>query len=202
MKFLLSIVLIGIFVISAFGQNAVGKTTVCTDKTIANILSRGIKIGAKIDDVLNMFASTDEEKRQVRNNRGGPIQTDIGYESFGAGPKSNDERFNGVSGYSFDFLDGHLVSFSANYNKPRWLNVSQFRDKLAENFSLPKIESWNMLAVNQMNFQCENYLINLYVSSSLSSFGVTDTRIYRMLETRRKNLEDEQRERDIKVFKP
>ena len=164
MKNLLAIfVVITTSVIFGFGQNATEKTVICTNDTVEKISSRGIKIGSKLDDILNLFASTEEEKQRIRNSASGPKRTKVGYEFFSAQPKLNDEKFVGISNYTFEFLDNRLAGFSVGYAKPKWKDVSQFTEKLAEIFNLPNVENWNTQPSGTKSIQCENYLVSTQV---------------------------------------
>lgn len=192
---------------TASGQNVSFKPgEICTNRNVEVISSREIiKIGAKIDDVLNLFASTEEEKRKIRSNSSGRKRTNIGYEVFVAAPKPNDARFEGISYYIFNFLDGNLMSFTVSYTKPRWRDAKQFAERMSEIFNLPEAEFWENQVTRAM-LQCENYQIRVDVENDIetakSFFGVYDNRIEEILKQRQQKFEDEQRDKDLKTFKP
>ncbi len=182
----------------AHGQSA------CSDASIAGFSSRGITLGLTVNEVVTMFATTDEEK--VRLHGGSRSSNDdIGYESFGASPIAK-EQFSGISHYGFEFLDGRLVGVSINYLKPNWLSVLQFRDKLGESLNLPKPDEWKIESANRMSADCGNYTIKLWVTPDFrrtySGLHISDKRVPLILNERRNKIDEKKREKDIKIFKP
>lgn len=194
-----------ISVVSGYGQNAAEKTFVCTNETVEKILSRGIHIGSKLDEVVNLFTLTEEEEEgRVYNNGSGNKNKEIGYITIGMSPKPNDEKFVGIGAYFFDFLDNRLAGFSVSYDKPQWENVSQFAQKMVEIFGLPNVKNWNTQTNDNAFIQCGDYVVSAFSAPNISTsrFGVRDTRLTQILNQRRRKADDEQRERDIKTFKP
>ena len=193
---LLFFILMGVF---AHGQ------TSCSDNSIAEFSSRGIKLGATINDIVAKFGTTDEEKRMIRSGFRS-LNTDIGYESFGVSPKAPNDLFIGIYNYGFEFLDGRLTGISIGYVKPKWINVGQFRNKLGESIDLPKPENWKTGPANRMNAECGNYLIELWVTPDFivtySGLRISDRRVQQILNERRSKIDERQREKDMKVFKP
>lgn len=193
---------------SAFGQNAAQKSAVCTDEVIQRISSRGIKIGADINDVLALFALTEEEKQKIRSSASRQGKANFGYEFFGVSPNRNlnqvNERFAGISDYIFDFLDERLNGFSVSYDKPKWRDAEQFAGKMAEIFDLPDLGNWRKQSNEVIDIQCGNYRLSAQTDSQTarSTFGIYDTRLVQILEQRKRKGEDEQREKDLKTFKP
>lgn len=193
--------------IAASGQNVSFKRgATCTNRNVEEISSREIiKIGAKIEDVLNLLAFSEEEKQRLRDSSSDIKKPTVGYVAFTGSPKRNDPRFEGISHYNLRFLDGNLVSFQVGYTKPSWVNAKQFAEKMSEMFNLPAPEYWSD-GQTVTSIQCENYRVQIDVSSSpgavQNSFGVYDNRIEEILKQRARKLEDEQREKDLKAFKP
>jgi hypothetical protein len=199
--------LLMLLVVSVLGQSG-GKTSVCTNEMVEKISSRGIKIGSKLDDVINLLASTEEEKQRIRNVSSANYKKSLGYAFFGVSPNQNpnqiNERFGGISDYTFNFLDNGLTGFSVSYNKPKWRDTKQFVAKMAEILGLPDVENWNIDSDGRSEIQCGNYLLYAKTDNQIdrSSFGIRDNRIPQILEQRKQKAEDEQREKDLKTFKP
>src|SRR3982751_4291225 len=110
MKYLLTIpAVVTLLALATFAQDNASAETGCTSRMVTSISSRGIKIGAAMDDVLNLFASNDVERQKIRHNFSGPDNSSIGYEFFSVGTSTGSgkgsDRFEGVSGYIFAFLD-------------------------------------------------------------------------------------------------
>lgn len=196
------VILLAFSSLSILGQNSNNENTACSDKAVEKISSRGIKIGAKIDDILSIFASTEEEKNQIRNSSSGPKKTNIGYEFFGASAKPDDKRFEGISSYVFYFLDGRVVGFSVIYTKPDWKDIDQFTNKIIEFFDLPDIKLWNKQNSNVNYIQCGDYRIGASLAGTYSSLDIYNLQTGKILEQREQKLKEEIREKDIKEFKP
>lgn len=106
----------------------------CTNETVSGISSRGIAIGAKLEDILNLFAKDDAEKAGVLSR--GSKFGHLGYLSFSIPPRPADTgpdgRFEGITNYHFTFLDKRLTGFSIYYSKPMWASAEQFADLMSE----------------------------------------------------------------------
>jgi hypothetical protein len=189
-----------------FAQNPAEKQNGCTDETAQKISSRGINIGRNIDEILNLFAMTEDEKQQYRRNYSGKNPS-FGYEFFGVSPanlQSRNEKFDGISDYTLNFLDNRLTGFSVSYTKPIWENNEQFTSKMAEIFLLPNSENWVKTGTEMLSLQCGNYRLETQTinNAERSIFAIYDMRIGKILEQRKRKAANEQREKDIKTFKP
>ncbi len=203
-SFVAGLVLVMLSVISTFGQNT--KPAVCKNETVEKISSRGINIGANINDVRWSFCINRRGKQRIRNSYS--QHSKLGYEFIAVSPNQNpkqtNELFAGISDYNFSFLDSRLTGFSVSYNKPKWRNTEQFAGKMAEIFGLPSIENWILQPNGTLNIQCGDYLILTQANfvGERSSFTISDEQIGKILEQRKQKAEDEQREKDLKTFKP
>ena len=191
MKLLLSLFTLVICVTGAIGQSSAGQA--CTDKTVENISSRGIKIGANAELLKSTF-DLQESSSLVRK--------EVGSETLSVRPRPEKERFQGISSYRFDFLDGQLVSYLVSYAKPNWLDLSQYVSKVVELFDLPSIENWSVDGP-RATLLCGNYELTAVIEGGQSSyFAINDKRLDETLAARKKKLEDQQMESDIRAFKP
>lgn len=199
------ILIAGLYIFSSlwvWGQNPAQESAVCSEKMVEKVTSRGIKAGAKINEILDMFASTEEEKKRIRNSASGARRSNIGYEFFGASPKPDDKRFEGIGSYTFNFLDGQLEGFSVYYTKPDWKNVDQFTAAVAAQLDLPDVKYWNKRNDVSNNLQCGNYLIHLTLGGTGGNLSIHNLQTTKILEQREQKLKEETREKDIKAFKP
>ena len=194
-----------IFILSAFvfGQNGAQNNSSCTGETVQKISSRGIKIGAEMNDVINLFAETESEKQVIQK-----AVRDFGVEykslNFGLDGKLRqpNERFEGISDYNFNFLDNRLSGFYVSYTKPVWDNTAQFTAKMAEIFNLPDLKNWETFQENGLTLKYGNYKIITQTDGGRSSFNIDDNRIGDILRERKRKADAEQREKDLKTFKP
>lgn len=195
------------FVFPALGQISSNKSTVCTDEVVKQISSRGINIGASINDIVTLFAVTETEKQTIIRGYSNPAKD--GYRFFSVYPNQNpqkpDEKFAGITDYLFEFLDDRLTVLSVTYSKPIWENTRQFTETMAEIFNLPSVEKWTSQPNETIELQCGNYMIKMQTNNSSigrSSMTVYDTRINQILQDRKRKASNEQLREELKTFKP
>lgn len=175
-------------------------STVCTNETVAGISSRGIKVGIGLDEVLATFAKDEASKARLRNSPAGLKRRHLGFEFFGAEPLPSEVgvggRFQGISSYTFSFVDGKLAGFGVRYVKPEWKNVEQFADTMSGLLRLPKIDPNNGL-------QCGDYMISVYAGQgSGGALSIEDRRLNALIQERDEKYKEDQRNADLKWFKP
>lgn len=222
--FLTSLTLMIISAISGFGQDASDKMNACTNLTAESISSRGVKLGMSQGDVLNIFADNGKlttlsgeylpnegRTRYTQNERDYQNLVDalqkraaqvFGFSSTILVPK-NIVKFNGIARYDFGFLDNRLAFFNVYYTKPKWENREQFIRKLSEILGLPILD--NHFNINPYGLKCGDYKIDFGQSNEGNEFSYTmlvSANIDEIIRQRQKKFEDEQREKDIKIFKP
>ena len=206
-----------------FGQNTVEKSPSCSEPNIKSVSSRGIRLGMDQEETLRPFSENgkltiadgtylEKEARTVYTTREAELQAyptrlnivaggNFGYAFTRLVPKDA-IRFEGVARYEFAFLDRKLAVFSVSYLKPKWENRDQFIRKISEILGLPIQEG--ALFNNPYRIKCGNYYLQLYEYNNEDarySMAVS-VNIDEILTQRRKKAEDEQREIDIKTFKP
>ena len=199
MKYLMLTSLFSVaFSIAVSAQPATAAAPVCTNETVAGISSRGIKIGTKLDEILSIFATNEEQKEKMRRNQpSAGSKRHLGYEVFSAEPIDGgpNGKFEGISGYTFTFLDEKLTGFTVRYTKPKWKDGGQFADTMSGLLSLPKIDPNSGLI-------CGDYLIRVYAWQDSSSFNVNDQRLDKIIKERVEKQNEDQRNADLKKFKP
>ena len=218
------LVLVAVFVVAPiFGQTAVTNQKNCTEETVKEISSRGIKLGMNRKDILNLFAENEkltavnyeflpnenrnkisfvERDLEVISSRlQDMISTNFGFSSVSLIPKDK-TNFDGISHYDFSFLDDRLAFFRVFYTKPKWENQEQFIRKMSGILNLPVEESnFDNLPYK---IRCGNYKVEFGIAYDIETFRnmIVSTDIDDVLNQRRKKAEDEQREKDIKAFRP
>ena len=195
MRLLSSLISLLVCVSGVLGQSSVEKS-VCTDKTVGNISSRGIKIGAAIDEVTKGF----DPIRLIRAEKG------VGHETVVVFPGQTDlsnGRFKKIRLYNFEFLDGALVSYKVVYDGPIWHGMDEYISRLIESFNLPSMKDWSIDGA-RATLHCQNYELAAEFDerSQASSFEIIDNRLNEIFPARKKKLEDQKRESDIRAFKP
>lgn len=208
--------------IASFGQKTNAANTVCTDQTAQKISSRGITLGMKLSDVLNLLPLSNEDKQAARSSVA--KQSHYGFSAYDFYPTRNDTKFEGIRSYNFRFFDEQLVSLGITYDQPKWKDVNEFGETIIKTFNLPKIENWRTLEQRrremaekrmggieppirgELSLQCENHFILLVAPygyegteqpPEIMRLTVSDNRYIKvMLERERKAYEEK------KVFKP
>ncbi len=208
--------------VASFGQKTNAANTVCTDQTARKISSRGITLGMKLNDVLNLLPLSNEDKQVARGSVA--KQSRNGFSAYDFYPTRNDTKFEGIRSYNFRFFDEQLVSLEVTYDQPKWKDVNEFGETIINTFNLPRIENWKTLEQRrremwekrigsieppirgELSLQCENHYLLLVVPHGYEGteqppetmrLKVSDNRYIKvMLERERKAYEEK------KVFKP
>ncbi|NOT49633.1 MAG: hypothetical protein HOP17_18055 [Acidobacteria bacterium] len=205
-------------------QNNPEKSPICSERDVKNISSRGIRLGMEQEEVLRPFLENsklvlaDADYRQTEDHT---VYTNREIDFAGYAARLNDRansgfgyaftrvvpkdmvKFDGITRYDLAFLDGKLAFFRAYYSKPRWESFQQFVMKVSELTNLPYRED---LLRNSQNYfvKCGDYSLELLDQQNDEprfSMAVS-LNIDEITRGRRKRAEDEQREKDIKAFKP
>ena len=225
MKFLFSLISIGILGSAAFSQNAGSPPNLCSQKSVEDISSRGIKLGMRMDEAITMFADKGmlttavidynpaDGKTTVRSNEyalqqalvnlGNDAKGSFGYSGITLIPKDK-VRFEGIARYSLGFVDSVLTRYQVYYLGPKWENSEQLNRTMSGLLNLPIKES----SLNSGNYsiKCGDYEVGFQMVSSSNDeakfFMKVDANMNAELQRRSKNAEKEKREKEIKAFKP
>lgn len=223
MKLFLKIsMLVTLPVISVFGQNAAEKTLICTNQTIEKISSRGIGLEMNLENVLEAFSENESlslasvSYSDIGGNTVIAVEAELkltierlqekaaknfNYSTVSLIPKDK-TRFEGISRYHLGFLDNRLAFFSVYYLKPKWESLERFAGKMSEMLDLPvQNKPFNS---DVYVTKCGDYAVEFrrnYRDMSPYSMSVS-INVDEILTERKKKYEDEQREKDIKTFKP
>ena len=218
--FLLTMIVLSF--VSVFGQNAAGNSSPCTNQTVEKISSRGISLGMSRDETLNLFLENgrlgtvvyaylqDEgqtkflieevEYKPALSNLQSRANRNFGYSIISLVAKDT-RRFDGIWSYDLGFLDDRLAFFKVHYLKPDWESLEQFTNYLSETLNLPKQPHQD---TNPRIVKCGDYTIEFgeYIRDESRYAMSVSADVEETLRQRGKNAADEQRKKDIKVFKP
>ena len=221
-KNMILLMIIALSFVSAFGQNATENGSFCTNQTVENISSRGIKLGMSREETINLFAEngrltagyseylgnelryavyvSEVEYQNTLNKLQNQSERMFGLSTITVVPKDK-TKFDGIAYYDLGFLDNRLAFFRVHYTKPRWRSREEFTTKLSEILSLPKPQS---NTGNPYSVKCGNYSVDFDVTNDDEARYVmwVSANINEVTQQRRKKADDEQREKDIKIFKP
>ena len=221
-NYIFTLTIIVLSFVSAFGQNAAQNNLPCTNQTVENISSRGIKLGMSRDETLNLFLEngrlgiavyvylqdegrsefgiSEVEYKSALNELQSRAKRNFGYWTISLVPKDT-RRFDGIWSYDLGFLDERLVFFKVHYLKPDWESLDQFADKSSEILNLPKQPHQDN---NPRIVKCGDYTIQFseYIRDESRYAMSVSADVDETLRQRGKNAADEQRKKDIKVFKP
>ena len=201
-RFLSMTVFIAAAVVSGYGQAANQPTSQCTLKVAQAPTIRGLKLGMKMDDVLEMFPGSRENDQYIRDLlAGNDLWPNFGVLSFNISPNMypGKERFAGVSALYFTFVDARLVQYTVQYGRPPWPRLDDFINKTAGALKLPQADSWVRDNEQRKNLMCDGFSIWAEAHDGSGSLilraGVNPNKI---LDERRVAAEEEER----RTFKP
>lgn len=204
-----------------FGQNTTNQPTLCTDETVQKISSRGISLGMTLEETLDSFVENNKltgadisypepagkaiitpvelELQPKIEKIQGVAKNNFGYVTTVLFPKDK-ERFDGIELYYLGFLDNRLAFFRVNYLKPKWENLEQFVRTVSPLLNLPIRENFTNLPYS---IKCGDYTVEFSRNEYEAQYSLSVSKnINEIVQQRRKKAEDEQREREIKAFKP
>ncbi len=223
-KYTFLLTIIALSFVSAFGQNTIDNSSLCTNQTAENISSRDIKLGMSQEEVLNIFADNgklttvgseflpnDGQPKYTYYERDYQYLTDAlqkqagrlsGFSATTIVPK-NRVRFDGIARYDLGFIDNRLASFTAQYSKPKWKSLEQFVRTISPLLNLPIIREDFQNQPYSIN--CGDYTVGFgqgNFQGEIQYFMSVSKNVNEIIRQRTKKIEDEQREKDIKTFKP
>lgn len=147
MKLIFLIAIGALTAVSTYGQTQSAPPVIspCTLKVAQAPAVRGVKLGMKIEEVLALFPGSsekDEIKSKIVNVDGYP---NFGVTEISIFPQdySTRDRFAGISGFYFVFLDGRIAQNQVGYQSPpTWQRVDDFVAKLSDSFKLQPVTNW------------------------------------------------------------
>ncbi len=206
------------------GQNTVDKSSTCSEQDVKRISSRGIRFGMDQEEVIRQFSENggltgvrgeylqeqgrtrytyfEDQAQAVLAGLQSMAARNFGYSVVSLAPKDK-TRFEGIAHYDLGFLDKKLSFLRVNYLKPKWKDQEQFIQRVSEvlNLRVPK-SSFDGRSLDR--FQCGTYSVGFTQSFNdeiRSSFQISAP-VNEITQERRRKAEDEEREKDIKGFKP
>lgn len=163
---------------------------------------RGLRLGMSAESLRALFPQEANQNniRQALSLAQQPDRYGVGLANLYI--SRGDARYVNVSNISVTLLDERIVAFHVSYIRPRWDNVDQFVNRLAESFNLPRAEAWAMgssdtikvLTCNGLRISAEIRTEN-YGGSTLS---VADSSLTETVEARQR----ETRAREQREFVP
>jgi hypothetical protein len=178
MKHLIAAISLLIFSVAAGAQTgtSVNASAMCKLTINQSPSIRGIQLGMKLGDVLNLFPGAEQsaEIQAVLEQRAS--YPHLGITDFEVFPSkySTKERFRGIGLFHFTFIDDRLVVYEVGYASPpagpMWPRVDDWVTKAAASLNLPAVENWTT-EHNDRVLKCEGFQIhasNLNQSGNLS----------------------------------
>ena len=223
MKILLANLVLIFAGLTIFGQVTSENSAVCTNETVEKISSRGIKLGMKQEEVLKLFTENgiltavnyeylqnegrskvsfvERDYQSINNSLQTRASAVFGFSATVLAPKDK-IKFDGISHYDLGFLDNRLTFFRVYYTKPQWKDQQQFIRKLSEILNLPIKE--DLLNSNSYKLKCGDYEVGFEIkyNDEARYAMLVSANSDEIIQQRRKKADDEQREKDIKIFKP
>jgi len=195
--------------LSTYGQTptAPPTTSPCTLKIAQAPAVRGVKLGMKIDEVLALFpgsAENDGIKLSIRKPDDYPNLGVVGITVFPS-QYSTKDRFAGIGGFNFLFLDGRIAEYEVGYQGPpggpTWPRVDDFIAKLADTFGLPPATDWiaNQNLSSHKTLKCDGFQLQASAAGSAGRLTVSTPDLpHKKQQERRATFEEKLR----REFKP
>lgn len=175
--------------------SSVHERTSCTlARSEAPVIS-GLKLGMTVDEILAVFPGSKEDP-ELRPALSGP-RGPFGNSSLAITPSKYGSAadFKDVSRVSLSLLDGHLSSFTINYNGPEWSDVDKFVEKFVEGKNLPAAAQWEPyvgMETQMKTLTCTDFSIRLFnggEGGNLNYVLVQDLEASKKLKERRKKAQ-------------
>jgi len=145
--------------------SSVHEQAACTLKLSEAPVINRLKLGMTADQVLAVFPGSkdDAEVRSAVSKAPGPL----GNSSFLITPSKYGSAadFKEVSRVTFSMLDGHLSSFTINYNGPQWPDVDKFVETFVEGKNLPAANQWEPYAgmeTQMKTLTCTDFSVRVF----------------------------------------
>lgn len=224
MKIFPASILAVILAFSSFGQNANNVNSVCDSQTAEKISSRGIKLGLSEKEAFDSFAEngklttvyyeylqnegrsnykySEAEYQNIVDSLQKQAARGFGFSTAILAPRDK-AKFDGIAHYELGFIDNKLVYYRTFYTKPNWESREQFIRKMSELLNLPIQE--NNIESLPYQIRCGNYKVELGTERATIGNYYTlavSADINEIIGSRKKKNDDEQREKDIKTFRP
>jgi hypothetical protein len=163
--------------VSGYNQTPAEQLKPCSLKLKQSPAVRGVKLGMKIEDLLEMFpgsADRSDIQHALSKGEGYPHFGVVGIR-IGPGEYSTRARFEGIGSYSFLLVDGRVGEYQVQYmpppSGPKWPRPDDFIAKLAATYELPPPANWttdpNISAVKTL--KCDGFQLK---ASTMNFQGV------------------------------
>ncbi len=201
MKYIWSTILITTIGLSVHAQTTNQETAQCSLKLAQAPAIRGLKLGMKMDEVLNIFPGSRENENVKFAISDNEFYPRFGVVDFFIAPAqfAGKERFAGISSLYFVFVEGRMVRYSVEYSRPPWPRTDDFVNKIAGAFQLPPASNWSTDQLGHKNMACDGFRVQITARDGRGSVMVTTgddpSKIQR---DRRAAIEEKQRQE----FKP
>lgn len=154
-------------------SSAEAKTTCTLNMSQAPVL-HGLKLGMTPDEVLALFPGSKDDS-DIRTSLSKP-PSQFGTSSFVIRPAKyeNKDKFPSISRISFNFLDGRVYTFSANYDGPEWPHVDKFVEKFTEGTDLPTVDQWPSnvgMETQSKTLKCADFEIRVFAGGQGGSLN-------------------------------
>ena len=145
--------------------SSVKERTGCTLARSEAPVINGLKLGMTVDEILAVFPGSkeDPELRPALSAPRGPF----GNSSLAITPSKYGSAadFKEIKRVSFSLLDGHVSSFTVNYNGPEWPHIDKFVEKFVEGKNLPAADQWEPyvgMDTQMKTLTCTDFSIRLF----------------------------------------
>ena len=202
MKLLFVLIVLAAVVNSALGQtqSEVPGAAKCSLTLNQSPTIRGLKLGMDVEEVLRQFPGSSNDPHIRTAIAWADKQFGVARFSAPTHQQTSESKFAGISGLSFEFLDGRLYSLWVQYAGPEWRSVDEFISRLSEPLNLPGPNSWEPAdPSDQKTLKCVGFEIRVYIGgASLSSLVLRNPAADQVVKER----QTAEKEKARQAFKP
>lgn len=169
MKEILVVMIMAVLGISTLGQTQSGASPrgKCALTVAQSPEVRGIRLGMSAEEVLRLFP-VSSDAREIRASLSW-ADKQFGVAKFNVNPDrySSKAKFEGISQFTFEFLDNRLSSLFVGYNGPEWKSVDEFISRLSETLNLPGAKDWEPSNIDSLKtLRCEGFEIKTFIGGT------------------------------------
>ena len=148
-----------------------------------------LKLGMTQEEVLAVFPGTKNDP-ELRSQLSRPPSR-LGVSNFVIQAEKLDDKFAAFTHFTFNLLDGRILSMNIGYNGPAYSKVDEFVTRFVEGTNLPPADQWQPYTGmdNQLKvLTCKDFEVRVFAGGqdgNLNYVLLTDLEADRQLKDRR-----------------
>jgi len=166
---------------------------------------RGIKLGMKIEDLLRLFPSAEQNEQLKKTLGERTSYPHLGVVNLYVTPRdySTKAQFAGISGLRFLAIDDRIAEYDVSYadppDGPSWSRVEDWVAKVAESFDLPPVSNWSVdRSDSERTLRCNGFYVRASNSNLRGNLQIATSEFPYKEQQKRREAFDEKLRHDFK----